>query len=130
MDRYWSAFLESFGTPESYIKLGVLAVTYPIWGRFLKVMWDEMKEALAPEGGLFARDERRAIRRRDPGLDPFQNIPLPGYREVLARRARQRRARGAKRPGQESTLAREVAGVGMPSPKDRSLKAARKKSGF
>jgi len=130
MDRYWSAFLESLGTPESYIKLALVAVTYPIWGRFAKVMWEEMKEALAPEGGLFARDERRAVRRRDPGMDPFQNIPLPGYREVLARRGRTRRPRGPRRTAQESLLAREVAGVGMPSPKDRGFKAPRKKGGF
>ena len=130
MDAYWSAFLQSLGSPESYIKLALIAATYPIWGRIAKVMWEEMKEALAPEGGLFAREQQRAVHRRDPGLDPFQNIPTPAYREVLARRARERRSYSGRRTPQEAILAREVAGVRMPSPKDRGFKAARKKRGF
>ena len=131
MDRYWQALLESFGSPESYIKLALLAVTYPIWGKIAKAMWAEIKESLAPEGGLWAREERRAAR-REPGLDPFQNIPTPSYRLVLERRTKANRAKRVRnrQRAREADLLREVAAVSTPSVGDRSFKQTTRKRGF
>lgn len=129
MDRYWQALLESFGTPESYIKLALVAATYPIWGKIAKAMWEEIKESLAPEGGLFAREERRATR-REPGLDPFQNIPTPSYRQVLEKRTKASRSRRMHRGGRESDLVREMASAASPSMRERGFKQSSKKRGF
>ena len=130
MDRYWQALIESFGSPESYIKLALVAATYPIWGKIAKAMWEEIKESLAPEGGLWAREERRAAR-REPGLDPFQNIPTPSYRQVLEKRTKANRSRRMRnRSARESDLLREVASVSAPSMRERGFKQGPKKRGF
>lgn len=69
-------FVQSLWNPESYLKFLILLLTYPVWGPILKVMWREIQDALAPEGGVFGKQERRAIARRQPGMDPWVKVPL------------------------------------------------------
>jgi hypothetical protein len=37
----------------SIIKYTVLVATFPLWSKILKLLWDDMKDALREEGGLW-----------------------------------------------------------------------------
>lgn len=98
-------FWESLWNPESYAKVLILMFTYPLWSPVLKVMWQELQDALAPEGGLYGRREKRDVARRAPGLDPWVNVPL----------ARQRRM-GAGAPPRAQAAPGSQTGGGRPGP--------------
>jgi hypothetical protein len=91
-EKYWASFRESLGTPETYYKLLFLLLTAPIWFPVVKAMWKELQFALAPEGGLFGRDEQREVAVRAPGEDPWLNVPRARYRGRLAARTGSRQS--------------------------------------
>ena len=77
----------NLGNTGSWLKLLFLLVMTPIWFPIVRVMWREVNEVLAPEGGLYANKPTREIRRRAPGEDPFINIPLASHRTQRRRNA-------------------------------------------
>lgn len=77
--------IDNLGNTSSWLKLLFLLVTAPLWFPILRVMWREVNEVLAPEGGLYANKPARPIQRRAPGEDPFLNIPLATYRDQRRR---------------------------------------------
>ncbi len=79
-ERWWKYFFESLWNPESYLKLLFLLVTSPFWWPIVAAMGREVKEALAPEGGLFGTEKKRPTAARPPSIDPFLNIPLSEWR--------------------------------------------------
>lgn len=133
MERYFDALVDSLWSPQSYLKVAFLALTYPIWGKLVKAMWEEMREALAPEGGIFAREKRRAVHVRPPGLDPFLNIPTPAYREVLEKRARDRRThtrRAAREPVRELAPVERAPVQRTPTSRGGGFRGPARKRGF
>jgi hypothetical protein len=67
--------LSSLWNARTWIQLLALLVTAPFWWPIARVLWAELQEALAPEGGLFGLRPRRAVARRPRGLDPFESLP-------------------------------------------------------
>jgi hypothetical protein len=77
MEKLWDLVVTSLWAPETYLKFLFLALTAPFWWPLAKVMYAEILPALnAPEDSV--------AHRRQPGEDPFLNIPLAAHR---ARRA-------------------------------------------
>lgn len=115
-------FWESLWNPVSYMKVAFLLFTYPIWGPILKIIWEEIQEALAPEGGVYGKRERREIRRRPAGLDPWVNVPLARHRQRVgggpAPRANPEAASERGRPSRAGSgpLRRSSAGAPPASP--------------
>lgn len=72
--------LETLTSPETYVKLGILAVLAPFWWPVLKAMHHELQGALRKEGGLFGRKptvrELGLIEARDGVYEnPLVNVP-------------------------------------------------------
>ena len=97
-------FVKSLWNPESYIKLLIVVLTYPIWGAVLKAMWQETKHAFDVQDR--DSDAAQSIP-RPPGEDPWVNIPRSSRRRNLTpaprRKAPERRparsGAGARRRG-------------------------------
>ena len=82
-DSYWEALRASLWAPETYLKVLILILTAPIWAPIGKVVWQEIRAGLAPDGTLWKRDGREPPRHA-PGMDPFTNIPLAKERRRLS----------------------------------------------
>ena len=85
---FWAEFFTSFRDPIFYVKIGLLLVTYPIWGPIVRALYQELKLALRPEGGVFGNERPGPIGARPRGLDPFLNIPHGARRAHEARSGR------------------------------------------
>ena len=75
--------VEEFFNAATLLKMVVLALAYPLWGPAAKAMWQELQDALAPEGGVYGKREKRSEIHRAPGQDPWLNIPLASHRQRL-----------------------------------------------
>jgi len=65
---------------ETVVKMLVVLAFAPLWWPIAKVLWEELQESLAPEGGVYGRNEKRETSRRSPGQDPWLNVPLARHR--------------------------------------------------
>jgi hypothetical protein len=79
-DSYIQSLTDSLWSAESWFKVVFLLVTAPVWFPILRTMVQEVREVLAPEGGLYATKKPRPIAPRAPGDDPFLNIPYASHR--------------------------------------------------
>ncbi len=83
-------FVRSFWNPESYIKLLIVILSYPLWGAVLKAMWQETRHAFQIQHR--DSDSAQSIP-RPPGEDPWVSIPRSPRRGNLTPASR------AKAPG-------------------------------
>ena len=74
MELFWKSLISSLGNAESWIKLLLVLVTAPIWWPIARSLWQELQEALAPEGGVFGTRPRRPVAPRPTGQDPFESL--------------------------------------------------------
>ena len=102
-DKYVQSLTESLWSVESWFKVVFLLVTAPVWYPIVKSMLHEMREVLAPEGGLYATKKPRPIAPRTTGEDPFLNIPYAEYRAM--QRARKSQPNRSNVPHREITPA-------------------------
>ena len=73
-------FWDSFGRPESYIKVAILLITYRYWGPVVKTLLRELRTAAeTPRGSLLDREPPEAVHRA-PGEDPWISVPLASHR--------------------------------------------------
>ena len=71
---------ESFGRIDTYIKLAILAATYPYWGPVMKTLLRELRLASETPRGSLLDDEPPAPVPRAPGEDPWVSVPLASHR--------------------------------------------------
>lgn len=102
--------MEEEGINQDLLKVVLLLVTLPLWGPFLRAMWQELRHSLRPEGGLFgpvpSPRQRRAIEQEMAGEERHQvHEPVAHHRSRrstpggAARRARGPLPGGAPRGG-------------------------------
>jgi len=107
--------MEETGT--DFLKLGLILVTFPLWGPFAKALFEELQAALRPEGGLFGQRpsprQRKAIEAEIEGEEMRQvHEPLAHLRGQTGHRPG--RHAGARPPaaGQRAPTAGPQAGAG------------------
>ena len=72
---FTESFLKSLWVPQTYAKILIIAISYPIWLPILRAMGKEVKDAVNTTA------EEAAVRRPPPkGEDPFLNVPLARHR--------------------------------------------------
>ena len=71
--------VETLFEMQAFLKVVLLIVTYPIWGKVLRAMWQEIQRGLADDGGVFGTADIEGGP-RSPGEDPFLNIPRAQHR--------------------------------------------------
>ena len=84
-EAFWDNLFELAGSPATWLKALVILLAAPVWVPIARSMVREVREVLAPTGGLWGTAPPRPMRARPPGEDPFLNIPLPSRRRTFAR---------------------------------------------
>ncbi len=79
-EQIWEVLVTSLFDPAFLIKALVLLAVMPIIWPAMKLIWEELNAALAPEGGVFGRRERTAVPKRPPSEDPWISVPLASHR--------------------------------------------------
>ena len=122
-------FWLSLWNPESYLKVLLVILSYPLWGPIVKIMWEEFQEAMAPEGGVFGRREKRDIAIRPPGANPWLNVPLAKHRGRMGGPSRTptvpgRQAAGADGRNERGGALRKAQGAGRTNAGSRATTPA------
>ncbi len=86
-------YFQSLGTADMWLKILLVAMTAPIWIPVAKVFWREIQEALADDGGFLGTWKAGQGTTREPGLDPWVNVPRHGGASSGRRRSAAERRR-------------------------------------
>lgn len=87
------------------LKYVILIASAPIWLPFVKALWEELNDALRPDGGLFGPEPTK--RRREEILDEIAQEEMRVVHEPLAhiQTFRSEQSSGGSQPGSPSRTA-------------------------
>lgn len=81
--EFWDNLWGNVWNPVRWVQIVLLALTAPMWLPIVRGLLQELREVLAPEGGVYGTQTPRPIRPPAPGEDPFAKVPLPRRRGPL-----------------------------------------------